>query len=146
MPSWLTPRLPAASETRSLVLFGRNFVCRDLKFKVMTLIPDLEASGLFISVKAWLLLARLSLSFLGMREEIHTKFQLNRTIRSKNNSYLVFMARAGSLEVTQKIMTNFNFSLMHKVSAQSDDWIFRYIFLKIVNGDFWGPFFACCLF
>ena len=52
----------------------------------------------------------------------------------------------GSLEVRQKIMTNFNFSHIHKISAQSDDWIFRYIFLKIVNGDFWGPFFTCCLF
>ena len=46
---------------------SRNFVWRDLKFKFdMTLLPDLEASGLFLSVKAWLLLARLSLSFLGM--------------------------------------------------------------------------------
>ena len=77
-------------------------------------------------------------------QEVITNFQPNLTIRSLDGHYLVFMV-TGSLEVKQKIMTNFNFSHIHKISAQSDDWIFRYIFLKIVNGDFWGPFFACCL-
>ena len=76
---------------------------------------------------------------------LHTKFQPNLTIHSIDGHFLVFMA-TGSLEVRQKIMTNFNFSHIHKVSAQSEDWILRYIFLKIVKGDFWGPFFACCPF